>query len=91
MSPLEDSIKGLTASQRVPWSDELREHFRKAQEALKSPAVLHLPIPEDKLILTVDASPVNAGIGGTLYVCRNDKRLVADLSLIHISEPTRPY
>ena len=40
--------------------------------------MLTLPTPDDKLILTMDASPVNAGMGATLYVARKDKRLIAD-------------
>ena len=77
-SPLEAAIKGLTGSQHVTWTDELREHFRLCKESLKSPAVLTVPVPDDKLILTVDASPVNAGLGATLYVCRGNKRLTAE-------------
>ena len=42
-------------------------------ESLRSPEVLTIPTPEDKLILTVDA-----GLGATLYVSRDDKRLVAE-------------
>ena len=77
-SPLEESIKGLSGSQHIKWTDNLHDHFRQCQEALKSPKVLTVPTPEDKLVLTVDASPVNAGIGATLYVCRNDKRLTSE-------------
>ena len=62
MSPLENSIKGLLGSQLITWTDELLEHFRKAQEAIKSPAVLTVPKPTDQLILTTDASPINDGI-----------------------------
>ena len=78
MSPLEESIKGLAPSQHIQWTAELLAHFNRCKEALKSPVVLTMPTPEDKLILTVDASPVNAGIGATLYVCRDGKRLISD-------------
>ena len=78
MSPMELSIKGLSGSQFINWTEELLEHFHRCKEALKSPKVLTLPTPEDKLILTVDASPVNDGIGATLYVCRENKRLLAE-------------
>ena len=78
VSPLEDSIKGLTGAQRVDWTDSLLEHFRLCKEALKTTRVLTLPTPEDKLILTVDASPVNSGIGATLYICRDGKRLLSE-------------
>ena len=77
-SPLEAAIKGLTGPQHVTWTEELLEHFRLCKESLKSSKVLTIPTPDDKLILTVDASPVNAGIGATLYVCRNNKRLLGE-------------
>ena len=78
MSPLEDAIKGLSGSQHVVWTDPLLEHFGRCKEALKSTEVLTVPTPTDKLVLTVDASPVNSGIAGTLYACRGDKRLVSE-------------
>ena len=78
MSPLEDAIKGLTGSQHVNWTDTLLEHFNRCKEALRSTKVLTVPTPDDKLVLTVDASPVNSGIAATLYVCRGDKRLLSE-------------
>ena len=78
MSPLESCIKGLQGSQKILWSDDLRNHFREAQAALKSPSILTIPKPSDKLILTVDASPVNDGIGSTLFVVRHGKRCIAE-------------
>ena len=78
MSPLENSIKGLQGSQKIVWSDDLMNRFREAQAALKSPAVLTIPTPSDKLILMVDASPMNDGIGATLFVVRNGKRCVGE-------------
>ena len=78
MAPLEDSLKGLNGSQRIEWTDDLLEHFNRCKEALRSTKILTLPTPEDKLILTVDASPVNAGIGATLYVSRNNQRLLSE-------------
>ena len=78
MSPLEDAIKGLTGPQHVVWTDSLLEHFARCKEALKNTAVLTVPTPTDKLVLTVDASPVNSGIAGTLYACRGDQRLISE-------------
>ena len=78
MAPLEDAIKGLTGAQHVVWTDTLLEHFNRCKAALKSTKVLTIPTPDDKLVLTVDASPINSGIAGTLYVCRGDKRLLSE-------------
>ena len=77
LSPLEDSIKGLEKTQVIQWTDELNDHFGKAQQALKSPSVLTIPKPSDKLVLTVDASPLNKGLGATLFVNREGDQLPA--------------
>ena len=89
MSPLEACIKGMQGSQQITWSDELRGHFMKAQNALKSPAVLTLPRPSDKLILTVDASPVNDGIGATLFVVRDGRRHIAEFFSVKLKSHQR--
>ena len=54
MSPLENCIKGLQGSNEIIWTDELREHFKKSQNALKSIKILTIPTPSDKLILTIE-------------------------------------
>ena len=77
VSPLEDSTKGLNGSQMITWTPELQKVFDKVQCALKMPHTLTVPRPTDQLVLTVDASPVNNGISGTLFVVRNGKRSVA--------------
>ena len=56
----------------------MSEHFRRCWESLKSTENLTIPIPDDKLILTIDASPVNSGIGATLFIMRDGKRYVAE-------------
>ena len=91
MSPMEECIKGLQGSQKIVWTDELREHFRKAQTALKSPSILTIPTASDKLILTVDASPVNDGIGSTLFVVRDDKRLVGEFFSLKLKSHQRGW
>ena len=78
ISPLENCIKGLQGNSCIQWDPDLTHHFRKAQDALKSPKVLTIPVKSDKLTMTVDASPVNDGISATLFVSRNTKQLVAD-------------
>ena len=77
LSPLEDSIKGIKGAQQITWTSELEAAFNAAQSALKSPRALTIPVRNDKLILTVDASPLNNGIGATLFVLRNGKRLLS--------------
>ena len=78
MSPLENSIKGLSGNQHIAWTDSLQHHFKQTQEALSSVQTITIPTPSDKLILTTDASPVNDGIGATLFIVRDNQRYVAD-------------
>ena len=77
-SPLEDALKGLDGKDHVKWTDELLSQFRKVQSILKSPAILTIPVKSDQLLLTVDASVVNKGLGATLFVIREQKKLLAE-------------
>ena len=81
VSPLEDSIKGLQGAQRITWTTDLYEAFQHCQDALKTPRTITIPRPDDKLILTVDASPLNNGISGTLFISRNKRLLAGFFSL----------
>lgn len=78
LSPLEDATKGLEGANAINWSPALTASFNKAQSALRSPSILTIPKPSDHLILTVDASPVNKGLGATLFVQRDRKRYLAE-------------
>ena len=77
VSPLEDAIKGLKGNQLITWSPELLDNLAKAQSALKSPKTITIPKSSDQLVLTVDASPLNKGLGSTLFSQRGGKRLVS--------------
>ena len=78
LSPLENAIKGMTKETKITWTTELLGFFAKAKQALESPRSLVLPQKVDKLLITVDASPLNQGLAGTLFVVRDGKRLVSD-------------
>lgn len=76
-SPLENCIKGLQGSDRITWTDELRNMFKLVQDSLKSTKVLTIPRPSDKLVLTVDASPVNDGLDATLIYYQGREETVS--------------
>ena len=78
LSPLENAIKGMAKETKITWTTELLDFFTKAKQALESPRSLVLPQKVDKLLITVDASPLNQGLAGTLFVVRDGKRLVSD-------------
>jgi len=75
---LEDATKGLEGVNSINWTEPLTTCFNKAQVALRSPKILTIPKPSDHLILTVDASPANKGLGATLFLQRDGKRLLAE-------------
>ena len=77
LAPLENAIKGLNGKDNVSWTDELIEDFKSAKAPLAAPNTLVIPKPDDRLVITVDASPLNCGLGATLFVIRDGKRLVA--------------
>ena len=78
LSGLEDSTKGLQGTEFMNWTAQLYLCFQQSQMALKSPAILTILKPTVQIILTVDASPLNKGLGATLFVCRNGKRYGAE-------------
>ena len=78
LSPLDAATSGLSGKDQIQWTDELRSTFDKAKAALDSISDLAIPSSSDKLIITVDASPLNKGLGATLFVMRNGKKLVAE-------------
>ena len=79
LSPLESSIAGLTGKDPIVWTEELHAHFKKAKSVLSSPKSLVIPSHDDRLVITVDASPLNNGLGATLFVMRDAERFTADL------------
>ena len=77
LSPLEDATKGLQENHLITWSSELTEDFNTAQTALKSTKIITIPKPTHQLVLTVDTSALNEGLGATLFSQRGDKRLLS--------------
>ena len=60
------------------WTSETQLAFDTLKEALTSPPILAMPSDDDEFVLDTDA-------------CDRSIGAVLSLSLIHISEPTRPY
>ena len=86
ISPLEDSIKGLQGQSKIQWSESLSSHFENCRAALRSPKTVTIPTSSDRLVITVDASVVNKGLGATLFVIRDSKRLVGGYFSFKLNE-----
>ena len=70
-------LKDLQGNHLITWSSELTEDFNTAQTALKSTKIITIPKPTHQLVLTVDTSALNEGLGATLFSQRGDKRLLS--------------
>lgn len=71
LSQLEAAICGKQKQDKINWTEELLEHFRKAQAMLSEINSVTLPTPQDQLILVHDGSQI--GIGSVLYIIRSNK------------------
>ena len=71
--PLEKIIGGRKSGERIVWTDCLRAAFENVQKATKSPDILALAKPGEKLFIFPDWSDENQSGGGPLYVKREGK------------------
>ena len=73
MYPLEQTVAGKQSSDSIVWTDELRGHFKRAQESLSHCQVITIPRASDCLWIVTDGA-VTCGIASTLYLMRNGQR-----------------
>ena len=71
--PLEKVTGGRKSGERIVWNDSLRAAFESVQKATKSPDILALAKPGEKLFIFPDWSDENQSGGGPLYVKRDGK------------------
>ena len=91
IAPLEDSIKGLQG-QCIEWTEELTSYFTQCKKALQSPTTFTIPKPSDCLVITtVDASPVNSGLGETPFIRHDSGRSVAGFFSFKLEEHQRNW
>ena len=86
LSPLEDCIKGLKGGDQIKWNPSLSLAFSGAKDALQDPKCLTLPSSSDKISITVDASPLNRGLGATMFIIRNGQTKVAEFFSFKLKE-----
>ena len=65
LDALHAAVGDKTKSDKIEWTEELRQNFSSAQESLKLAEPLTMPTPGQQLYLTTDAS--QGGIGATLH------------------------
>ena len=71
-------MKGLKGGDKIKLDLALSQAFTNAKDVLADPKSLVLPSPADKLTITVDASPLNRGLGATMLISRNGQQKVAE-------------
>ena len=74
--PLEDAIKGKEPKEQINWSEELSTAFLKSKQAIASNKAVTVPRPDDHLSIITDASVRPGAVSATLYVIRDNKRLL---------------
>ena len=75
LQPLECATAGRKSADRIVWTSQLREQFKKVQEAAARPDVLAMVRPGDKTIMFPDYSYDHQAGGAPLYVRRDGKLL----------------
>ena len=73
MYPLEQAVAGQQSADKVEWSDELRCHFKRAQESVNNCQIITIPRSSDALWIVTDGAG-SRGIASTLYLMRDNER-----------------
>ncbi|XP_014678553.1 PREDICTED: uncharacterized protein LOC106818350 [Priapulus caudatus] len=73
VAPFDDMMAGKSSQDKIEWTEQLQDTFRRAQKLLSSNKTITLPTPDDVLWIVTDGAVKNHGIGATLYVTRNDR------------------
>ena len=73
--PLEKTTSGRKSAEKISWNEDLRQSFRRVQEAVKHPDMLALARPNEKLFIYPDWSDESQSGGAPMYVNRNGKWL----------------
>ena len=77
LHPLDSAVAKLQSKEKIIWTDELIESFKKAQLRLGNCKQITLPKPTDLLWIVTDGAIKVRGLGATLYIYRNEKLLLA--------------
>ena len=75
LQPLEAVTAGKKSAERIPWSDQLRDQFRKVQKAVSRPDILAMVKPGEQTVMFPDYSYDHQAGAAPLYVRRDGKLL----------------
>ena len=75
LQPLENATAGKKSADRIVWTSQLREQYKKVQEAAARPDILAMVRSGDKTIMFPDYSYDHQAGGAPLYVRREGKLL----------------
>ena len=73
--PLEKTTSGRKSAEKICWNEDLRQSFRRVQEAVKHPDTLALARPNEKFFIYPDWSDESQSGGAPMYVNRHGKWL----------------
>ena len=78
ISPLDNVVAGRASSDKLVWSGQVEEDFKKAKNHLDKTTPIKMPRKSDKLWIVLDAATRSPGIGATLYIGESDNDLKID-------------
>ena len=73
LQPLDRATHGKKSSEKIEWSEPLRDAFLAAQRHLRNTKSIVLPKEDDLLWIVTDGASSNSGMGATLYAVRKEK------------------
>lgn len=69
--PQYSALLTSVAQAKISWTEELNTDFAHVQQALKDLRTITIPKPSDQLVIQIDCSVRNRGIGAVIHVVRN--------------------
>ena len=73
MNPLEQAVAGKPSAERIQWTQDLSDSFKKVKAALENVETIFVAKPSDKLDVFTDYSETAKAVGGRLMITRTDK------------------
>ena len=72
LKPLEAAVAGKNSADRVEWTEDLSNSFKRAKYALDKVDTIFVPKPSDKLDVFTDYSEEHKAVGGRLVITRRE-------------------
>ena len=72
LHPLEKVVGSRASNERLVWTEDLENAFKKVKEAVGNPEGIYVPRREDRLVTSSDFSKHHQSVGGMLTIIRKE-------------------